>query len=122
MKQAELRSSLSHFVEVFRLCIRQGWLDPTSNRAKPSASVLRKGGKKAVEVMRRLRRLAGLLLPQGKAAAKLDIRWDGILPEGWVPIKQRRKEMRARNRAAPEPAPDPEPEPELAAAAVVEPF
>ncbi|HXH33035.1 MAG TPA: hypothetical protein VNJ54_01330 [Plantibacter sp.] len=103
----ELRSSLSHFVEVFRLCVRQGWLDPASPQAKPSASVRRKGGKNALEVMRRLRRLAGLLLPQGKAAAKLDLLWDGVLPEGWVPIKQRRKEMRARNGAAPEPAPEP---------------
>ena len=101
----ELRSSLSHFVEVFRLCVRQGWLDPASPQAKPSVSVLRKGGKKALEVMQRLRRRAGLLLPQGKAAAKIDLLWDGVLPAGWVPVKQRRKEMRARNgRAAPEPA------------------
>ncbi len=68
----ELRSSLSHLVEVFRLCIRQGWLDPAHPNAKPSRVKHRQGGKRGLEVMQRLRRLAGLLLLQGKAASKLD--------------------------------------------------
>ena len=92
----ELRSSLSHFVEVFRLCVRQGWLDPTRANAKPGTVTRRPGGKRGVEVMRRLRRIAGLLLPQGKQAAKLGYAWDGVLPDGWVPIKERRKQQRAR--------------------------
>jgi hypothetical protein len=109
----ELRSSLSHLVEVFRLCIRQGWLDPRHPNARPGQPRQRPGGKKGLEVMRRLRRLAGLLLPQGRAAEKLKLRWDGELPDGWVPIKQRRKEARARSAggggAPPPPTADDDP-------------
>jgi hypothetical protein len=100
----EFRSALSHFVEVFRLCIRQGWLDPDHPNAKPAPTRQRSSAEKGLKAMRRLRRLAGLLLPQGRAALKLGLITDQLeLPAGWTPIKERRKHERDRGneRAGP---------------------
>ncbi len=91
-------------MEIFRLCVRQGWLDPAHPNAKPARPHKRPGGRTGQEVMRRLRRLAGLLLPQGPAARKLEYAWDGVLPTGWIPIKERRKQQRARGNGRAKPA------------------
>jgi hypothetical protein len=50
--------------------------------------------------------------PEGKVAERLRLRWDGELPDGWVPIKQRRKEAKVRGAGgggAPPPVDDDSP-------------
>jgi hypothetical protein len=93
----ELRSSISHFVEVFRLCLRNGWIGnhPTRNTSQPRQ---RSGGKEAVTTLELTRRAAGLLLPAGPKAEKLGLVFQGILPASWVPISIRRDEAKAARR------------------------
>jgi len=95
----ELRSSISHFVEALRLCLRNGWIGnhSTRNMSQPRQ---RSGGKEAVTVMELTRRAAGLLLPAGPKAEKLGLVFLGILPSNWVPISIRRDEAKATRRRA----------------------
>lgn len=106
----EMRSAISHFVEIFRVCIRQGWLGDHSH-ARPFPPRKRSGGIRGLEVLRRLRRIHGLLFPRGPKALALGLIWDGIIPEGWIPIKERRRQARAGRKGEPPPPGDPATEP-----------
>lgn len=46
----------------------------------------------AAEAMKRLRAQYGLLLPSGLEAEKLGLVFNGEIPAGWKPIKERRAE------------------------------
>jgi hypothetical protein len=101
-----LRAAVASFVEVFRLCLRHGWIG-NHKKLNLAAPVRRKGGDRGVRALKRLRARAGLLLPRGKKA--LDLIWDGVVPDGYKTIAQRRAEKKKaaeqakKNKGSPAP-------------------
>jgi hypothetical protein len=85
------RAAVGAFLDVFRLCLRHGWL---GSHPQPRAVVLkrREGGEEAVASVRRKRERAGLLLPRGKVAEKLGLVFQGLLPDGYKTIRERKRQ------------------------------
>lgn len=84
----ELRARISHFLTIFRVCLRQGWL---GNLAKQNRRHARKlpGGERGLRALQRLRRMKGLLLPQGPKARELGLVFEGEVPNDWPPSTAR---------------------------------
>jgi len=96
----DLRAALGSFLDIFRVLLRQGWLESDA-RKNPWAPVRRNGEKALASFRRRLRRL-GLLLPRGPQAVKLGLAFTGEIPDGWVPVATRlaqQKKAAAQERA-----------------------
>lgn len=96
------RAAVGAFIDVFRLCLRYGWL---GSHPKPREIVLRRrtGGDKAVASLHKRRAKIGLLLPRGKAAEKLGLLFQGLLPDGYKTIRQRKRaKAEAAKKAAAE--------------------
>jgi hypothetical protein len=97
-----LRAAIGAFLDVFRLCLRFGWLG-SHPKVRPALVRPRTGGKEAVERLQKRRQKFGLFLPRGKVAQKLRLVFEGVLPDGYKPVAQRRKEKReAAKKAAAE--------------------
>ena len=94
-----LRAALSDFLDIFRVCLRFGWLG-TWPRRKPDELRRRTGGEAAVKNLRRHRTKLGLTLPQGERAMERGWAWDGTVPDGWVPVKERIAVLRAQRAEA----------------------
>ena len=84
----DLRACLGSFLDIFRVLLRQGWLE-SEVKLNPWEPKRRKGGETALHSFnRRLRRL-GLLLPSGPRAQQLGLAFTGEIPDGWVPVAER---------------------------------
>lgn len=94
-----LRAALSDFLDIFRVCLRFGWLG-TWPRKKPDQLARRGHGEAAVKNLRRRRTRLGLTLPQGERAMERRWAWDGTIPDGWVPVKERLAVLRAQRAEA----------------------
>lgn len=94
-----LRAALADFLDIFRVCLRFGWLGTWQNR-KPDELRRRTGGEGAVANLRRRRTLLGVTLPRGARAIERGMGWDGTIPEGWVPVKDRMAVLRAQRAEA----------------------
>lgn len=81
-----MRACLGSFLDIFRVLLRQGWLESELNPWEPSK---RKTGQAALHSFRRRLRRLGLLLPSGPQARKLGLCFTGEIPDGWVPVAQR---------------------------------
>jgi hypothetical protein len=90
----DLRAALGSFLDIFRVLLRQGWLESTVKK-KPWTPVRRNGEKAVASFRRRLRRL-GLLLPRGPQAVRLGLAFTGEIPNGWVPVATRLAQQKAR--------------------------
>jgi hypothetical protein len=95
----DLRASAAQFLDIFRVCLRQGWIDSDAKR-NTTPPMPRQEGNLAVERLLKERRDRGLLYPAGPQAEKLGLVWDGELPEGYVPIAERRKLAAEARKAA----------------------
>lgn len=84
----ELRARISHFLTIFRVCLRQGWLGTLAKRNRRNARKL--AGGEGAKGLLRIRAKKGLLFPQGPQAEKLGLVFSGELPEGYRTRKQRR--------------------------------
>ena len=93
----ELRAALADFLDIFRVCLRHGWIGDWPN-SRPARVVRRKGGEAAVKSLRRKRSQLGLLLPRGERAIETGWAWDGAIPAGWVPVKQRMMALREQRK------------------------
>lgn len=96
----DLRAALGAFLDIFRVLLRQGWLESDAKK-NPWTPVKRNGEKAIASFRRRLRRL-GLLLPRGPQAVKLGLAFTGEIPDGWVPVATRlaqQKKAAAKERA-----------------------
>jgi hypothetical protein len=95
----ELRAAIARLLDIFRVCLRQGWLGEYErlNRAEARR---RKGGREGVLRMQMLRRKHGLLVPWGAAARRVGLAWEGELPEGWVTLHEQRRLRKAAREAA----------------------
>lgn len=96
-----LRAAIGAFLDVFRVCLRFGWLGSHPN-VRPAIVRPRTGGKEVVEKMQKLRQKFGLFLPRGMAAKKLGLVFEGVIPDGYKPVAQRRKERREAAKKAAE--------------------
>lgn len=97
-----LRAAIGAFLDVFRICLRFGWLG-SHPKVRPALVRPRTGGKEVVEKLQKLRQKFGLFLPRGKVAQKLGLVFEGVIPDGYKPVAQRRKEKReAAKKAAAE--------------------
>jgi hypothetical protein len=85
------RAAVGAFLDVFRLCLRHGWLG-SHPQPRPVTLRRRTGGEAAVKRIQKLRAKFGLLLPRGKAAEKLGLLFKGLLPDGYKTVAQRKKE------------------------------
>lgn len=100
MSFLDLRAALGSFLDIFRVLLRQGWLESDAKK-NPWTPVRRNGEKALASFRRRLRRL-GLLLPHGPQAVKLGLAFTGEIPDGWIPVKTRlaqQKKAAAKERA-----------------------
>jgi hypothetical protein len=101
----ELRAMIAEFLEIFRVCLRQGWL---KSKAKLNKVTPRKrDGSRGLAAFKRLRKMKKLLLPRGPAAVKLGLVFQGEIPPDW-PVRdaEGRKPPRRRGKAPPEPPRD----------------
>jgi len=85
-----LRAALASFLDIFRVCLRFGWIG-SYDKVRDPVFRPRRGGENAVAGLRRRRRKLGLLLPRGPAADRLGLTWTGEIPTDWRPIAERRK-------------------------------
>jgi hypothetical protein len=94
----DLRAALGAFLDIFRVLLRQGWLE--SKALKNPWKVKRRGsGDLHLRSFRRRRRRLGLLLPRGPQAIALGIVFTGEIPDGWTPVAARLKQAdKARNQ------------------------
>jgi hypothetical protein len=102
----ESRSLIAEFLEVFRLCLRQGWLRSTAKLNKVTPR--KRDGSQALAGFRRLRKIKKLLLPRGPAAVKLGLVFSGELPPDW-PVREKtngKQPARRRGKAPPRPPDD----------------
>lgn len=84
----DLRASLGSFLDIFRVLLRQGWLE-SEIKLNPWMPAKRKTGQAALYSFRRRLRRLGLLLPSGPQARKLGLCFSGEIPDGWVPVAER---------------------------------
>ena|SRR5471030_2805721 len=74
----ELRAALADFLDIFRVCLRHGWIGNWP-RLNADQLVRRSGGEKAVISLQRKRAKLGLLLPRGERAIEDGWAWDGTI-------------------------------------------
>jgi len=98
----ELRSAVAGLIGALRLCVRLGWLGDYERKISPKA-IRRQGGDRGLKTFERLRKIARLFQPRGKTALSLGIAWDGVLPDGWITVKERRQQTKARRGKRPPP-------------------
>lgn len=93
------RAAVGGFLDVFRLCLWHGWL---GSHPKPHPVKIRRrtGGEVAVAALQAARAKFGALLPRGKAAQKLGLVFQGIVPDGYTTIAQRKKDKAAAAKKA----------------------
>ena len=98
IEHMDLRAALACFLDIFRVCLRFGWI---GNWPKRHAYVVRRrSGLQGVKGLRTRRASKGLLLPRGPKADELGLTFTGELPPGWEPISERHKEERDARRKA----------------------
>jgi hypothetical protein len=103
----ELRDAIARFLDIFRICLRMGWIGTHERKGKVWAKKL-KGGSEGVKAVKRLQRMKGLLLPRGEHARKLGLLFEGEIPQGWTPVAECRaakKAQRKKSKAPPAKAP-----------------
>ncbi len=89
----QLRAALADFLDIFRVCLRHGWIGTWPKRNADHV-VRRRGGEAAVKNLRRKRARLAVMLPQGTHAIESGWAWDGTIPDGWVPVKNRMEALR----------------------------
>lgn len=94
----DLRAALACFLDIFRVCLRFGWIGNWPNR-KPWI-VRRRSGSGGVRRLRELRAKVGVLLPRGPKADELGLTFNGVVPDGWTPIRERREDAKKTRRDA----------------------